>query len=201
MQAVEPRPGYIVSSRKYLETQIESMPMGFWQRLFRRNTPQRWIFNILSPILVTLLLVLVVNNLLLSARLAIPGDTLYSTKLLAEDIQLVLTIDQVDKTDLYIQFSRERTTEFVELVLEGDYAHIPSAAARLETEIISSLHSLNAIQLHHPSKEQLLVAELRDTLTNEIFMLNVLKRTSPNLAHPGIELAINAAQSGLLALR
>lgn len=201
-QTVEPRPGYMISSRKYLETQIESMqPNGFWQRLIRQHTPQRWIFNIASPILVFLLLVMVVNSLVLSARLSIPGDTLYSTKLLIENIQLALTFDRVEKPELYMQFSRERTTEFVELVLEGDYEYLPTAAVRLESEIIASLHSLNDIPVTDPAIEYPMIASLRDTLSNEILMLNMLKVTTPSSAHPGIELAINAAQSGLMALR
>jgi hypothetical protein len=201
-QGFDPRPGFVISSRKYLETQIESMqPRGIWQRLFRRYTAQRWVFNIASPVLVALLLVTLVNSLVLSARLSIPGDTMYSSKLLIEDIQLALTFDQVDKTELYIQNSRERTTEFVELVLEGDYEFLPSAANRLETEIIASLHSLNDFTIHGLGEEQAMAANLRDTLSNEIFMLNVLKGTTPPSAYPGIELAIQVAQSGLMALR
>ncbi len=45
------------------------------------------------------------------------------------------------------------------------------------------------------------VASFRDTLSSEIFMLNVLKGSSPTSAHPGINLAIQVAQSGVLALR
>ncbi|OGN88804.1 MAG: hypothetical protein A2Y88_14945 [Chloroflexi bacterium RBG_13_48_10] len=201
-QGADPRPGFVISSRKYLESHIESMqPRGLWQRLFRRYTPQRWVFNIASPVLVALLLVALLNSLVLSARLSIPGDTLYSSKLLIEDIQLALTFDQVDKTELYIQISRERTTEFVELVLEGDYEYLPTAANRLESEIIASLHSLNDFPINGLGEEQAMAANLRDTLSNEIFMLNVLKGTTPPSAYPGIELAIQVAQSGLMALR
>jgi hypothetical protein len=107
----------------------------------------------------------------------------------------------VEKTDLYIQLSRERTLEFVDLVLEGDYEVLPSAAARLETEIISSLHSINDLTNRDLADKQPKTSEFRETLTNEIFMLNILKGSSPPLAYPGIELAIQVAQSGLLVLR
>jgi hypothetical protein len=201
-QNVEPRPGFLPANRKYVEARIDTLqPHGFWQRLFWRHTPQRWIFNIAAPIIVLLLLALVINSAVLTARLSIPGDPFYSTKLLTEDIQLALTFDQVDKTNLYMQFSRERTTELVELVLLGDYGHLPTAAARLETEIIASLHSINAIPIVNQAVERPMTAQLRETLSNEIFMLDMLKGSSPPTAYPGIELAIQVAQSGLMALR
>jgi len=198
----EPRQGYISSSRQYMVHQFETIrPHGFWQRLFSRYTPQRWVFNMAAPVIVVILLVLIINSAILTARLSIPGDPFYSTKLLTEDIQVALTFNQLHKTDLYIEFSRERTTEFVELVLEGDYELLPVAANRLETEIIASLHSLNEIPTQNQAVEQPMILQLRDTLTNEIFMLNMLKDTSPTTAYPGIELAIQVAQSGLMALR
>jgi len=199
---VEPRPGYITSSRQYVEQQFKSIrPYGFWQRVFSRYTPQRWVFNFAGPIIVVLLLALVINSAILTARLSIPGDPFYSTKLVIEDIQLAFTFDQVDRTDLYIQYSRERTTEFVELVLEGDYELLPPAANRLESEIIASIHSINNVPIGDQVEEQPMIMELQETLTNEIFMLNMLKSTSPTTAYPGIELAIQVAQSGLMALR
>jgi Domain of unknown function (DUF5667) len=201
-QDVEPRPGFIPSTRKYMEARFETLqPHGFWQRLFMRYSPQRWVFNLIAPIIVFLLLALVINSALLTAKLSIPGDPLYTTKLLTEDIQLALTFNQAHKTELYMQFSRDRTMEFVELVLEGNYERLPSAASRMETEIIASLRSLEDLTSYDPALEQPMIDDLRETLTNEIIMLNVLKGTSPPSALPGIELAIQDARSGLIALR
>jgi hypothetical protein len=200
--SVATRPGFIHDSRKYLEAKIESThPTGFWQHLTRRYTPQRWIFNIAAPIIVLLLLALVINSTVLMARLSIPGDPLYSTKLMIEDLQLAFTFNPVNKTNLYMQFSRERTLEFVDLVMEGEYEYLSVAAGRMETEIIASLHSLNNVSKNEPASQMSMTASLKDTLSSEIFMLNVLKSTSPTFAHPGINLAIQVAQSGVLALR
>lgn len=198
---LEPRQGFISSSRAYIEQKVHSIPpQSFWQRVIRRYTPQRWVFNIVAPAVVLLLIVLILNSLVLSAQLSIPGDSLYSTKLTLEDIQLTLTFNQVEKADLYIQLSRERTTELVELALEGNYELIPAAASRMETEIIASLHALNNIADHYQAAERPMLSELRETLTNEIYVLNLLKSSSPPAAHQGIDLAIQTAQSGLMAL-
>jgi hypothetical protein len=199
--SVATRPGFIHDSRKYLETQIRSMqPHTIWQRLFRLHTPQRWLINLGALTLLVISLAAIVNDLILTARLSIPNEPLYSTKLVIEDIQLALTFNRTAKTDLYIQFSRERTTEFVELVLRGDYEYLPAAARRLETEITATLYSLENTPIHEQDIEQSIMVKFDKTLTNEIFMLNMLKWTSPPSTLPGIELAIQAAQSGIVAI-
>ena len=200
-EPLEARPGFIAASRKSLEQRISSMPPHTaWQRLFNRYTPQRWVFNVVAPVIILALIALVINSLVLSARLSIPGDPFYSTKLAIEDIQLAFTLNQEHKTDLYIHFSRERTTEFVELVLNGDYQYLPAAAARMESEIIASLHSLNNLAALETKEEIPMVNKLRETLSSEITLLDMLRSTSPSSARPGIDLAIQAAQLGVMAL-
>lgn len=201
-KALDPRPGFIASSRAYLEQRLKTTPpTNAWQRLITRYSPQRWVFNITTPILLIFLLVLVINSLVLTARLSIPGDPFYSTKLAIEDVQLAFTFNPEDKTDLYIQFSRERVAEFVELVLNGDYELLPPATSRMETEIIASLHSLNNLARLEPTDEMAMVIKLRETLSNEVFMLDMLRTASPSSARSEIDLAIQIAKTGELALR
>lgn len=196
-----PRQGFIPSSRKYLEQRLQSIPpRSIWQLLASRFTPRRWVFNLTAPVVLLALIALVVNNLVLTARLSIPGDPFYSTKLIIEDIQLAFTFSPENKTDLYIQFSRERTAEFVDLVLDGDYELLPTAANRMEIEIISSLRSLNTLSALKPTHEIAMVAEFRETLSNEISLLDMLRISSPSSARPGIDLAIQVARSGVMAL-
>jgi hypothetical protein len=198
---LEPRNGFISSSRQYVEDQFESVqPHGLWQRMSRQHTPQRWVFNIATPVMLVLLLVLVIHDLVLTTRLSIPGDPFYSTKLMIEDIQLALTFEQAEKTNQHIQLSRQRELEFLELVMKGDYAYLPSATSRLETEINASVQSLNNLSKNDPAVEMRMMANFKESLSNEIFMLNMLKRTAPNSASPEIELAIQVSLSGLYGL-
>jgi hypothetical protein len=200
--SVATRPGFISDSRKYLETQIESMqPHTIWQRLFRVHTPRRWAVNLATLTLLVITLAAMINDLILAARLSIPSEPLYSIKIFLEDTQLALTFNQTTKTDLYIRFSRERTTEFVGLVLQGEYEYLPTAARRLESEITAMLNSQEDIPFHEQENKQSIIVKLNETLTNEIIMLNMLKWNSPPSALSGIDLAIQAAQSGILALR
>jgi hypothetical protein len=196
------RPGYINDSRKYLEAKIASTaPLNSWQRLFRRYSPQHMAFYITAPALVIVLMVMIINSLVLTARLSLPGEALYSTKLFMEDARLALTFDPAKRTELNIEYTRQRTSEFVELVLDGDYGVLPSAANRLETELIASLHALDELNRQNPYEAQPMAAELRETLTNELSMLDLLRGSTPPSATSGIDLVINVAQSGLMALR
>jgi hypothetical protein len=200
--SIATRPGFIHDSRKYLETKIVSMPPRHsWQRIFMRFTPQRWVFNFVAPMIMLLMLALVVNSTLLTARLSIPGDPLYSTKLIIEDLHLLFTFNRLEKTNLHIQQTRERTLEFVELVMEGDYAYLPAAADRMQVEVNASLRSLSAFSDDDSAIQTPMVANLMETLSSEIVMLDILKSTSPTIAHPGINMAIQVAQSGMLSLR
>lgn len=196
------RPGFIIDSRKYLETKIGSMgPISLWKRISMRYTPKRWAFNLAASVILIVMLALIVNSAILTSRLSIPGDPLYSTKLVLEDIRLAFTFNQVNKTNLYLQYSRERATEFVELVLEGDYQSLPAAASRMESENIASIQSIRNLSRQAGYMEQPMTSQMRETLTNEISMLTVLQHASPPTAYSGIELAINDAQASLMALR
>jgi hypothetical protein len=199
---LEPRNNFVTSSRKSFEQQISAIkPGNFWKDIFHRYSSFQWAFYITAPTVIIVMLALIINSLMLTARMSIPGEPLYSTKLVLEDVQLALTADPVKKADLYLQFSKERTTEFVELVLNGDYEALPAAAARLEIEMTSSLRSLTYVKTHGLANGQPDTMGLKYTLSNEIFMLTVLKESSPSSAYSGIDLAIQIAQSGLFALR
>jgi hypothetical protein len=201
-KSLDPRPGFISSSRHYVEQRVAFLaPRNAWQRLFGRYTPQRWVFNFSAPIILVIILVLVVNSLVLTARLSIPGDPFYSTKLAIEDIQLAFTFNPETKANLYMQFTHERSTEFMELVLNADYQLLPAAADRMETDIIATLHALNNIPKQYQSLEPTKATTLSDSLSNEIFLLRVLRDASPTAARSGIDLAIQVAQSGVMALR
>ena len=179
---------------------LSIQPRNFWQRIFSRHTPQRWVFNLTTPILVILLLVMIFNSLVLTARFSIPGDPLYSTKLLMEDIRLGFTLNPLEKANLCMEYSRHRTTEFVELVIDGNYELLPAATNRLEADIIASLHAISDIPLTDNAVQQPKTAQLRQTLTNEVLMLRILEQSSPPMAYAEIEIAIHVAQAGLLAL-
>ncbi len=201
-QNLQPRTNFISATRAGIEHRVGEFPQpDFWQRILQRYSIKRWAFNVAAPILIIAMLVLIMNSVSLAARLSIPGDPLYTTKLVIEDARLLFTLDPAEKTALSVEFSRRRTTEFVELVLDGDYQDLPAAASRFGTDVNASLRSLDELKAQQPSRDQAISSELRETLVNEISMLEILKQTTPPAGQPGIQQAIEVAQTGLLALR
>lgn len=67
---------------------------------------------------VLLVLLATVTTVMLSAD-SLPGDALYSVKLLAEDVQYFLTFDAEGKARLHLMFADRRTNEFACLVQPG----------------------------------------------------------------------------------
>ncbi|NJD59860.1 MAG: hypothetical protein C3F13_12170 [Anaerolineales bacterium] len=200
--SLEPRPGFIAASSNRLVKQLASNQASVaWEQISDRVTVRQLLLKFAVPLIIITILVLFINSLILTARLSIPGDPFYSIKLLSEGIHLAVTRDPIDKAALYTDFSRERTTEFVELVLNGKYEELPAASARLENEIIAALHSINYLKNRGLPGELSETLELKETLVNEISMLSALKGSSPPAAYNGMDLAIQVSQEGLRALR
>lgn len=199
---LEPRQGFIASSRAHIEQKAATTPpLHFWERIFKDYTPQHLAFYITTPALIIVLLGLIINSLVFTARLALPGDLLYPAKLLIENTQLALTFNPEKKTVLLLQFTKERSSEFIELVLDGDYQNLPSAATRMETEIVTYARAMSYLKSQGLPIEQVENKQLNETLTNEIALLTILKGSVPPSAYAGIDQAIGVTQTGLMALR
>jgi hypothetical protein len=199
---LQPRQGFVASSRSHLEHQLATyQPEYYWHKINDQISKPRWVIRFAVSVLLITLLVLGFNSILLTAQLSIPGDPFYSSKLLIEDIHLAVTRNPTERAKLSIDFSRERTSEFVELVLNGDYEALPEAAARMDTEIITALHSISYLKDQGLSGELTETIELKETLSSEISMLTALKGSSPPSAYQGMDLAIQISHQGLMALR
>ena len=68
-----------------------------------------------------------------TADTAIPGDTLYSIKIGAEDLHIALSLDQVDKAKLLLSLTQKRVDEMVALNAHNRDDYIPETAVRYET--------------------------------------------------------------------
>jgi hypothetical protein len=197
----EPRHGFISSSRNKLEQQIAlKQARGFWPAIFDRYSPWRLAFYVTTSALIIILLALTLNSLVLTSQLSIPGDPFYSTKLTIEDVQLAFTFNPETKANLHMQNSKERTSELVELVIDGDYAALPDATSRLESEIAASVRSLADLEAQGQTVTEARTTELRETLSNEVLMLRILKANLPGTVAQNVDLAIRVARTGLLAI-
>jgi hypothetical protein len=118
-------------------------------------------------------------------------------KLALENLQLVFNTDPAREASLYTEFSRQRTSEVVELVLIGRYEQVPATAARLQEHIQLALDNMDTLALSDPAQATQLETALQDTLANEAFILQVLLETSPAEAAPGLQQVLAIATQPL----
>jgi len=194
-------PGYLETSRLRLIAAIAHQPISKWHQFWRRPTPQRFAVQSFSFVLLIFSFVMVLNSLFLAARLAIPGDFLYPTKLGFEAVQLALTLDPPAAARLQIEFTQHRTGEIVQLVLLDDYLHLPATVNRLEVQIDRAVADLDSLQVTDAAKAVELARSLEKLLTNETFIMSLLRETEPAFTYAGLNQAIQATTSGLTALQ
>lgn len=206
--SLEPRPGFIHASRRWLTGQIRQENAAGTRRvrpsLWRRwvdTSPRSLAIEVAALILLIMVTFSVGNNLRLAAQLALPGDLLYPVKLSFEQIQVAFTFDEAEKTHLYTEFARHRTGEVIDLVLLGEYEQVPATAARLEAQIHQAIDSLEAVAESEPERAGALSASLEETLSAEAFVLQVLLAASPPEAAPGLEQALQITRYGLESVR
>ena len=104
-----PRPGYVASTRGYIEAQIFRGNQSRRDRLpiLRRRVVYRSIWTLV----IVLGLFLLSNGVALAAESALPGEGLYQVNMLIEATRLALTIDPIHDAALRIQFAQEHLVE------------------------------------------------------------------------------------------
>lgn len=185
--ALEARPAYLSAARQRLVTQLRSVPQTApASRRWIDTSPRSLVLEFVTLALLIVTMFAVGNNIRLASHLALPGEPLYPVKLALENLELALNSDPAREASLHTEFSRQRTSEVVELVLIGKYAPVPATAARLEAHIEAALADMDQLALSNPAQARQMEAALQDSLDNESFILQVLLETSPEEAAPGL---------------
>lgn len=108
----------------------------------------------------------------------IPGDPLYSLKMIKEKIQLFLSINSSQKAGFYLTLSKKRLVEAEKIINDKNDYLLATQTVNLSANYLDQAASL-AQSL--PSNQ--LNSELRQTIIregeNEIFFLNLLSKQTP----------------------
>jgi hypothetical protein len=183
----EARPGFVAASRRRLVERIQAQPARLrpWQTLFAWRAP--WLAETRRRLGYALLLLVLVFQIGLNgvtiahaAPTWLPGDAPYPAKTAYEGASLVLTLNQMDQAGLHALYARRRLLEIQALIFEERYEPIPAAVDNLQyhtrqaTALIERLASSDA---HNAS---LLAADLRQTLTAQAKLIDLLARFAPD---------------------
>jgi hypothetical protein len=103
--------------------------------IIRRRASRKTVLSDLTTVIITVLLTLLMAVLMLTyvAQESLPGDSLYSLKLLSEQMQMSLTPDSDRRAELDEQFNRRRLAE-IEQLLQQNRTAVVQFRGILETK-------------------------------------------------------------------
>jgi hypothetical protein len=102
---LEPRPGFIASSRRYVVSKIGEITSGKSRRVKARA--KRDIFQARWVLATLLILVVAWGSLAVGMDRALPGNPLYRVKTSAQDFRLFLTVDAENEARLHRQYAQD----------------------------------------------------------------------------------------------
>ncbi|TAK22888.1 MAG: hypothetical protein EPO26_09930 [Chloroflexota bacterium] len=94
---------------------------------------------------------------------SLPGDTLYPAKLVAEQAQLVVTLDINDRARLQVAIAERRVVELESVVATADASLVASAVERASTELIAAAAILSRVNRDTVASDSLAPSLSRET--------------------------------------
>jgi hypothetical protein len=175
-------------------------------QLPRRSTPRispnqnrGWIGGLwlrTAAIGIFLLLLTSITGVVYAAKLALPGDVLYPTKLVIEDFQTNLTRDPYGQAWYGVQKMDNRLSELEALVSQSDYTDVEQAVTAYDAAVETSIAQIQNVNLAEDQKI-LLAQKLQEKLGDHLAHLEEVRVKLPQQAKNGIERAIEVSSHGL----
>jgi hypothetical protein len=140
---LEPRPGFVSSSRRYLVSKIEEIASGKSRTVKVRA--QRDIFQARWVLAALLILVVAWGSLAVGMDRALPGNPLYRVKTAAQDFRLFLTVDAEAEARLHRQYAQDALIACAMATSEGRQDDARLALWNYERHMAGMSRSVQAI--------------------------------------------------------
>jgi hypothetical protein len=198
--ALASRAGFITASRQHLIDRLrgESLSQATRPRDTRRLRAYQhrrvWLaLNLFSVVILMFVLGAVGVKAFASAEKALPGDALYTVKILSEQVRLEAAVDPARKAQLHVRYAGIRSSEIVELIFEGRFEYLTPTSANLKDHVRQADYLLRGLKTSDPSLSVSLSKKLENTFTDQNLLLDVLIQSVPEEARLGIEEAMTLA--------
>jgi hypothetical protein len=192
---IESRPGFIPTSRQRL---VERLKRESAAEATRPRDPRalkafqvRRFWQVLNSISVAVLVLffgLIALQGFSFAQTSIPGDMMYGVKILGEKMHLETTFRPARKAELNVEYAGRRSSEIVELILEGRFDYLTSM--NLKGHVLQADRLLSGLQASDPSLSDYLSNRLENTVTSQNLLLNFLIQSVPVNERLGVEEAM-----------
>ncbi len=159
-------------------------------------------FGLQRLVLILVITVLMIGGISVTqaaAKIAIPGDALYSLKTTLEQTHLNLAQDAGDRAELKMGFAEQRLEEIAKLIEEGRYSEVAKAVLAFEADIHSALIEVNTIAKSDPTRASELALGITSALTRYAQVLGVMAASAPESVQAEITRALDTTElaSGL----
>ena len=110
---------------------------------------------------------------------SIPGDPLYETKLVQEELRVSLSSDKQQQTRLRIDFAQRRVIEMQELVIAGRDTHLDETLANFEYQMAEAMAGILVVAETDQDSAAVLSAVFEETLSVPVKnLVGILDSTS-----------------------
>ncbi|HZD55103.1 MAG TPA: DUF5667 domain-containing protein, partial [Anaerolineales bacterium] len=195
--ALDPDPDFVATTRLRLVSQLRRATPA--RPSWRERFGQMWSMPTLAPVaFVMILLVFMVfsGTIVMASESSIPGDGLYSTKLIMEDLALATSVDEANDAQLRIEFVERRLVEVNKLLVERRYDKVDDTVAAYTDQVNQSIASINQVAEHDRVTAQQLALQLEDVLSEQAPILQSLQKTAPISIHRVISMAVEVSETG-----
>ena len=194
---IESRPGFIPASRQRLverlrrESATEATRPRDPRALKAFQVRRFWqVLNSISVAVLVLFFGLIAMQGLSFAQTSIPGDMLYGVKIFGEKAHLETTFSPAKKAELNVEYAGRRSSEIVELILEGRFDYLTPTSTNLKGHVLQADSLLSGLQASDPSLSDYLSNRLEKTVTSQNLLLGFLIQSVPLNERHGVEEAM-----------
>lgn len=176
---------------------------------------QKWNWSISTPTArrlanAFLLILLVLSNIVVyigmgrtieASQAAIPGDSLYSVKLVIEDVQLATTWDTAGKLTRHLTYAGYRLDETGALITLNRVAEIPGTLAAFEKQVGLVTTTFKTLARENFKRAQELTPQIEASLAERAAQLDTLRQQATSSLQPVFASALQVANASRANVR
>ena len=160
----------------------------------------KFAFQVITLMVITAVMFFTSANVVFAAQGSLPGDTLFSTKLVLEDFQLAVQHEAEQKANLHIQFAESRIEEISTLAGHGRYADIDLALDNLNGHLSEIQHYIQFNDQGFSKHTGIMLMTLESGLQEHLTLISSIQSQVSTQSQGKLALQTLVSQSSLASI-